>query len=221
MSNFQKTIFDLGVIYSEGPYNVIFGNKKLTEQKVKELFPYIEYISLNQKHSTNISKESQFLEISDGHQWSKTNFACGIRTADCLPLIAINHSLNQITNLHCGRKGLIDGILSEFLKISDVNSTFSFFIGPHIETYEIGQDLYEELKTRFKKYLKKENEKYYFSLSLMTKDFIVTNFKSSTIYECKIDTYINNNYWSYRKDKLTSFRNLSFAFMGSNEKSHE
>lgn len=212
--SFNKSILDYGIEYNFNNIKVIFGNKNLSLEKAQILYPKVEFIRINQKHTTTISTDNCFLDISDGHQWSKKNHTCVIRTADCLPLIAINHNLDQITNLHCGRQGLVDGILNEFLKISDTNANYSFFIGPHIETYEIGEDLYNSLKVNFAKHLYIENNKYYFSLSSYTKDFLVNHFKSYKIYECNINTYTDRDYWSYRVDKSTPFRNINFAFLG-------
>ncbi len=211
---FVKSVTDYGISYTSRPFTVVFGNKNLSEEKAEVLYPNVRFTKINQKHTIMISNEDHPLELSDGHQWTKKNSTCIIRTADCLPLIAINHDLDQITNLHCGRQGLVDGILSEFLKVADINADYSFFIGPHIETYEIGQDLFDSLKLKFSNHLYIKNDKYYFSLSSYTKEFLVNHFKSYKIYECNINTFTDKNYWSYRVDKLTPNRNINFAFLG-------
>ena len=136
-----------------------------------------------------------------------------IRTADCLPLIAIDHNQSKITNLHCGRKGLIDGILNTFVQVSDTSSPHSFFIGPHIETYEIGKELYLELKSKKISNLFTLQDKYYFSLAGLTKEFIKNHFKHYKIHETLINTLTDNSYWSYRRDKGTIDRNLSYVYI--------
>ncbi len=212
MLNFQKKVCDLGIFFEYKKIKIAFGSKALTQEKLSSLYPNVHFFNINQKHTTLISNENALLPEADGHQWIQPNTSCLIRTADCLPLIAYDHNTSQITNLHCGRKGLVDGILDQFLKITNTNSNYSFFIGPHIQTYEIGLDMYNELKDDFSDHILLKDQKYYFSLSSLVKDFLVKHFKSYKIYECGIDTFVDDNYWSYRADNKTLLRNINFAF---------
>lgn len=192
--------------------HVFFGNKKLGLNNLETKYSEMETLFLNQKHTTQIDIEPSISVSSDGYQWRKPQCMIVIRTADCLPLVAINQTKKVITNLHCGRVGLTDGILSEFLKLNNPEDDFSFFIGPHIQTYEIGYDLFKKLRNKGIGNLMVHNECYYFSLQNFTKDFIKKNFKSYEIYETNINTLDNDLYWSYRRDKETNSRNFNFAY---------
>jgi copper oxidase (laccase) domain-containing protein len=214
MYKFQTTNTELGISYKSKNINIFFGNKNLTLDKLNAHNIDVEKKFINQKHSTIIGVYPSNEEISDGYQWNQNKYAAIIRTADCLPLICVDHLNHRITNIHCGRVGLTDGILNEFLKIADTNSEFSFFIGPHIETYEIGKDLYLDLESKGIGPLNSINNKYFFSLAGFVSEFIKNNFKNFQIYQCNINTFTDNSYWSYRKDKGTISRNLSYAFFG-------
>ncbi len=192
--------------------HVYFGNKKFDSNELVGKHSHLELQFLNQQHTTNIDIEPKISEASDGYQWIKPNKAVIIKTADCLPLIVLDHTDRVITNLHCGRVGLVDGILLKFLKITNPHNSFSFFIGPHIQTYEIGRNLYLQFKEIGLDCLYTKEQSYYFSLQNFTKKFISENFKIYKIYEADINTFSNNLYWSYRKDKETKYRNFNFAY---------
>ncbi len=193
--------------------NVIFGNKNLTPQLLYSKYKNLNLQFLNQQHSTILGDPKNIPDICDGLTWIEPKYSAVIRTADCLPLIAYDHDAQQFTNLHCGRKGLVNGILNSFLKTCDPNHFFSFFIGPHIETYEIGLELYNILNADKIFGLTVIEGKYYFSLADFTKKFIASNFKKFNLYETHINTLLDPTYWSYRSDKMAPARNLSFAYI--------
>lgn len=213
MYTFQTIKSDLGIYFKSKNISVIFGHKKLTPQNLNENFKNIEFQFLNQKHTTIICSHDNLLDACDGLQWDQFNFSGVVRTADCLPLIVFDQTNLQLINLHCGRKGLVDGILDNLLELTEPDHTFSFFIGPHIETYEIGQDLYQELQSKNINSLSHIQNKYYFSLSDFTKNFITTHYTNHKIYETNINTLLNPMYWSYRANQSTPERNLSFAYI--------
>jgi hypothetical protein len=212
MYTFQTINSDFGIHYKSENISVVFGHQKLNPNNLKELFKNIEFKFLNQKHSTTICSNDNVLDVCDGLQWNQPNYSGVIRTADCLPLIVIDHTELQFFNLHCGRKGLVDGILDNLLKLTNTDHTFSFFIGPHIETYEIGLDLYNELKSKNINSLTVVHDKYFFSLADFTKKFISAHFTNYKLYEANVNTLLDPMYWSYRADKSTPERNLSFAY---------
>lgn len=212
MYPFQSKEDSQGLSFSFENYHVYFGNKNLKPEDLGNKHPSVQIQYVKQTHSTIIARYPEVKDECDGYQWDKTHFAAIIRTADCLPLIAIDHNSGQISNLHCGRVGLVNGILNEFIKNSDVNNTHSFFIGPHIMTYEIGPDLYQQLHDQGISDLEVIDGKYYFSLAKFTKIILEKHFKKSKIYECNINTLTNTSYWSYRLDKGTNNRNLSYAY---------
>lgn len=211
MQKFSKTELDYGTEYNLENVKVVFGNSKLEPNLLSANWPNINFIQLNQVHSTIITQQFVPNEPSDGHQWDDTNLAVIIKTADCVPLITYDHTSGTLTNIHCGRKGLVDGILNSFLKISSPDSEHSFFIGPHIETYEIGKDMSKDLGKYGVKGLYQKDGKHFLSLSELIKNFIANNFKHNRIYSCSINTLIDDKYWSYRRNSQTKSRNFSFA----------
>lgn len=212
MDNFIFDHSEEGCFYSDPEFEIKFYNKNIQLLNLKQKYPDIAILSINQKHTTLIAKDNHNLEICDGYSTLKSLTAVAIRTADCLPLIAIDLEEKKISSLHCGRKGLVDGILKSFKEISQPDHPHVFFIGPHIRFYEVGEEIYSEYKTKNFNGLYTEGKKFFFSLKVFTEDYLRTHFKRIKIYDCNVDTYKDNNYWSYRKDNKTSLRNLSLGF---------
>lgn len=214
MYEFQNRETSEGIHFYHQNLNVFFGNKFHKPENLTVQYPQIKFQFINQTHSTHLTSYPKVLKECDGYQWSEKNFSTIIRTADCLPLIAIDHSLQKISNLHCGRVGLVNGILNTFIENSHTDHYHSFFIGPHITTYEIGYDLFEDLKRKNIEGLEViNNDKYLFSLAQFTKNYLKQKFSSFKIYECNINTLTNDSFWSYRRDKGTIHRNLSYAYI--------
>lgn len=211
---------NLGFILEHSKFtNIIFGNKYLSAHELEYLsqtFNFKPY-TLNQKHTTKVVARQDLIDtnlVCDGVITSFTQEALVIRTADCLPLIAVSDT--SVAALHCGRKGLLDGIIKSLAHQASHVSYTHFYIGPHIhfQNYEIGKDLFTEIQNSFPQTqaLKVFNHKFCFCLKTFATEHILTHFPLAQIFELEIDTYTDQNYNSYRRDQKTLERNLSLVW---------
>lgn len=206
---FNKIENEFGLFFENSNITVFFGNKILTQELLIKKFPNTKFNLLQQKHSTIISQNNENLDTSDGHIWSDQKNSYVIMTADCVPLVVYNHTQNILCSLHCGRVGLVNGILNNFLKISNTTDYHSFFIGPHIKTYEIKNDILDKLEPLHMRNISFQKDRIYLDLEKMIDTFIFENFLNFKIYKTNIDTFTDDAFWSYRKNSLTRNRNLS------------
>lgn len=206
-----------GSILETSDHFVAFGNKNLGPDQLQNLLLHhdVRLNAMNQQHTTQISALPIDGQPCDGIFTNKSLEALVVRTADCLPLLAINE--DRIFALHCGRKGLIDGIIQNLKKnADDYKPNWTFFIGPHItpENYEIGTELTEEIRQKYPKTeaLVQISGKSCFSLKTFTLEQLAAEFTSATLLELDIDTFSDENYYSYRRDNKTPERNYSFIW---------
>lgn len=107
----------------------------------------LSFFSLNQIHSSKIVEcpdqlKPDFTKLGEGDGLTTTqaNQVLTIRTADCLPLFLVQE--NRISLLHVGYKGLLAGILDEFLKNLEPGDLY-VKIGDHIHNccFEVREDV--------------------------------------------------------------------------------
>ncbi len=149
----------------------------------------------------------------DGLYTNKANVSLRIQTADCLPVFTYNDE--HIFAVHAGWRGLASGILYK-LKKFNFNSDHKVLIGPHIKTYEVGQEVIDQIKESHNHlpenyYEPKENNKYHLKLDLLARLQLETlGFQDNQIITSTTDTLTNPNWHSYRRDAQTAGRNYSF-----------
>jgi len=110
-----------------------------------------------------ISRPGRY-EKADGLLTSR-NFALGVKTADCVPLILFEKESGLIGALHVSRLNLLEGIISQSLgpilrqvKISP--QSLAVFLGPHIRSknYDLKEGAIRKIRqTRFAQFLHKRS----------------------------------------------------------------
>ena len=179
-------------------------NKKVGVQKT---------IFLRQVHSNKISHINS-IKKSDGIIINQKNIAIALKTADCVPLLLFDDVTKTIGALHVGSKGAYRGIvengIEEFKKFGSKNLYVA--IGPSIswESYEVQDDF---LKLFRREYFHFIDDKKYFDLKKCIKDKIYEfkkDFMKIVIDDVMIDTFKTNEFHSYRREKKTPLRNVSY-----------
>lgn len=214
---FSNAETQMGHLLEINSYSIIFGNKNFNFDQL------LDYANTNQLHTSFMNQQHTDIVLStplsgsivcDGLQTASSSEALVVRTADCLPLVAISNT--DIAILHCGRKGLLGGILSQLYSKSLQTPYHSFYIGPHIhaQSYEIGSSLFQEIQQSYpqSQALQILNKKYCLCLSTFTREQVQAHFPLAQIFELKIDTFTDQNYNSYRRDQQTRERNLSLVW---------
>lgn len=81
----------------------------------------------------------------------ETNVGCGVRTADCIPVLIADPVTGRVGAAHAGWRGLVAGVLEQTVQrvaASDIRRLVAA-VGPHIETtaFEVSEDVATELRS--------------------------------------------------------------------------
>jgi hypothetical protein len=111
----------------------------------------LTFRSLNQVHGTIIARDVGHQEPlapieADAHLSAQMNLALCIRTADCLPLLAVDLRTGRFGAAHAGWRGLAAGLprlfVQQFLQLGSRPGDLCLFVGPHIRkaSFDIKDD---------------------------------------------------------------------------------
>lgn len=182
-------------------------------------FKLNSYSEFNQTHGVlvnghDISKKDEF----DGFITKQKNHAFAIKTADCIPLILWDQNKELLCGLHCGWKGLNQGIIGRILQENNHKNLTEAYIGPHIseEHFEVKQDLIKkflEAGNDIRPYLTRSRNKIFMDLRQFCVDElhdygieILTNFVPCSFTE-------NDHFFSWRREPGSPFRNFTIAWL--------
>lgn len=158
-----------------------------------------------QDHGTSIhtlTRENVGLPFShcDGVYTELENTWIGSLTADCPILIIMGQS--ECAVVHSGWRGTKSGIWEQALRaFSTSRESLRVMIGPHImgESYEVQSDFLEHFP---KEYFTFRHERIFFSLTqVLLHDLIALWIKREHIFIDTHDTFLSNNFHSYRREK--------------------
>jgi len=167
----------------------------------------------NQVHGTHaelVNKKDQIIKINADALITKTNqIALGILTADCAPLLIVDKNKKIISNIHCGWKGTLNGIIEntihKMIELGASRRNLIAAIGPCIslKSYQVKNDFVDNFKIiekNIENYFIFHNDKsIFFDLPLYIKTKLLKN-GLDNIFALDIDTYSNEkNFFSYRK----------------------
>ena len=89
----------------------------------------------------------------------KSKIGYCVTTADCLPILFCSTDGNYFGGIHCGRRGLFNGIIENLLEIIKNKGEFMFLFCPSIcaEHYEVDENIFLLIKIQifFYKIIKK------------------------------------------------------------------
>ncbi len=188
----------------------IIKNRKL----VKSLIGLDKLFFINQIHSNKVfflenkKQLSSKLDV-DGVVTNLKNIGLSVLTADCAPIFFLDLSSDIIAACHAGWRGALNGIIEntidKMIEIGSLRKNIHAIIGPTIQqhSYEIGNDLAIQIKCTKEYKLKKKiliekSKKIYFNLPLFIKHKLNLN-EINNIVDFEIDTYLNKNFFSYRR----------------------
>lgn len=208
-------------------YTIFFGNRNCSLEMLYSIIPK-PIAFLKQTHST-LLVESNYNSLlneskpeADAHYCKDDRLAIGIITADCIPLLGYDKHTDAIFALHAGWRGLANQIISKSLSTIHQYLTVktNFFIGPHIQknSFEVDSDVvdaFHKIGYVDQKYVchsPKNDSKFIIDLNLVAHKEIYTSHPVSNIWNSGIDTFIDNTYFSWRRERRTGLRNYSVIF---------
>jgi len=205
-----------------------FGTKHWREQdfqRVQELKDF-RLLFLRQIHSDRIHviEEIPFGTLTgDALVTRKKGVLLIIKTADCLPVLMVDKKQKAVAAIHCGWKSTSKGLIQKVVKKMEEHfgcdsCTLLVAMGPCIgqSCYEVGEDVRQEFERNglslepFQLH-PFQRERYFLDLKranrLQLVDVGVNESKISTVGLC---THCEDDLFSYRRDKKSSGRMLSF-----------
>ena len=156
------------------------------------------------------------LADADGLVSQLNKCVLAVRTADCLSVFFYDMKRDVIGVCHAGWKGTKEQINVKVLNslkdnfgsnVKDVRVAF----GPCIRTksYEVGKEFMEH----FPQEVKNTDGKFYFDLAgANRRQLLQCGVLADNITDCGIDTFADQNYFSYRKEGQSAGRILSIIY---------
>ncbi len=175
-----------------------------------------EPIWLNQTHSTKVVeiKRPQDLKDvnADGSYTMLTGVPCAVLTGDCLPLLLCDSKGSIVAAVHCGWRGIAQGIIENALKQVGLYAEGEIlaWLGPAIgqSKYEVGEDFREpflkhDLRASIA-FKKTDNQgKWLADINELAKQRLQES-GVTAIYGGDLCTYTDPmRFYSYRRDKDT------------------
>jgi YfiH family protein len=203
----------LGFELQTNSHVIFFGKKTATLENLQQHWPQFIFRQIKQTHSDILIKSvnnSENIE-ADAHATSERNLALVIRTADCIPALIYDENKSIALAIHAGWRGVQNQITAKAIGALNLSEQLKLYVGPHIQqpSFECGQDVFDLLKPTAKDYFKK-SDKYFVDLKNILVKQVKSFAKNPNVVFLDKDTLVEQNFSSYRREKNSSGRNLSF-----------
>jgi len=205
-----------------------FFDKWTTVNDLKNLYKDSLIYSVHQTHSNicyEINRNDDPLKVlkieADAMIEHDTSGVLYVKTADCLPILIYSKKLNCVAAVHAGWRGILNEVLSVCLKKIKSKyenlKDFEMHIGPHIQqsSFEVEEDVFIKFQKLAEKYSLaefyfKQADKYFIDLQKFAiQQGIIEGLAKESILTSEVDTKVDMNYHSFRRDKQMSGRNIS------------
>ena len=207
------------VIALKGKKILSKANEKNRKKILNKLFNLKSYTDFNQNHGINIFNHDEGDQKNyDGFLLTEKKKAMGLKTADCIPLFLWNKKVDKVFGLHCGWKGIINGIIEKVLSSDNGKDLAYAFLGPHVSqaNFEVRKDLISNLERAnfdISKALVKKKQCFYLSLRELCRQKLnnfsveIINKKSECSYEKE------DKLFSLRRAKAKTSNNITFTWL--------
>ncbi len=205
-------------------------NREKSKENLLNFFhgKFKKIYTLHQTHSDQIinldeMKEDGFIPSSDSIITSKRNILIGVLTADCVPILLFDPTQNIIAAVHAGWKGLLNRILIKTVEKmkTDFNvneKNIYSVLGPCIGKccYEVENDLYSNFLSEFKDFQMSNfasvtPKKIFLDLgNIAFQQLLAVGLIADNVELMRICTKCDKRFFSYRRDRFSSGRQLSF-----------
>ncbi len=208
---------NLGLNTKDSIENVL-QNRNLFLNSFEEPF---ELFSLEQTHSSTIidldSSPKLVMGVGDGFITTQKNKIISVTTADCGNVVITDKTNSIIGVFHAGWRGLQNGIITkgidlikEKLVTKNIDPELIAYAGPMItvKNYEVKEEFFSYFD---EKYIIKKDDKLFFDTEEKLFD-ILKESGVKEIYFSNIDTFDNDDFFSYRRNNSTG-RTLTFVVL--------
>lgn len=187
---------------------------------------YAEYLTraawAQQVHGNTIAVVSQFAkryDAVDGLVSTTSGGSLLIRTADCLPILLFDPSRNLIAAIHAGWRGLTLNIIAAGVAtmrgLGGKTRNIVAVIGPHIGSccYSVSRDRVKRFTEKgfaLKHITRQSRELLYLNLTVIARQQLEeAGIAQGRIEALKVCTHCDRRFYSYRRERKNTGRNLS------------
>lgn len=198
---------NLGIHVGDNP-DTVWKNRKHLEARLT--LPG-EPVWLNQVHGTDvlcIGRCRPALPTADAVWTDQTGCVLAVMTADCLPVLLASKSGDVVAAVHCGWRGLLDGILQKTVKSLPVNpSQVLAWLGPAIGplNFEVGVEVRDAFISNDEKFdecfvvSRQADNKYYADIFKLGRRCLHAA-GVHDVFGGGVCTVQDRNYFSHRRD---------------------
>ncbi|ETO91411.1 MAG: smr domain protein [Candidatus Xenolissoclinum pacificiensis L6] len=210
--------------------HIILGNIVRDKKTISEIVSYYlhtdKVCTLQQRHTNkvfilNSASECDHEIHADAIVTNILSIPIVVYTADCVPIFFADVQKGVIAICHAGWRGTLNGIIENTVDTmkhlgSNIHD-IKVLIGPSIQqhSYEVQKDFYDTFLNESKynnKFFKTKDNAMFFDLV----GYAIHRLRSLSIqciYDCKINTYSNFNFASFRKNKHLDLINLGIMML--------
>ena len=146
--------------------------------------------------------------VADASYTDLAGRVCVVMTADCLPVLLCNQQGTEVAAAHAGWRGLCDGVIeASVAKFASKPSELIAYLGPAIgpSAFEVGADVRAAFMAKdpnAESCFIARGDKYLADIIGLAK-LRLKQLGITQIYSADICTVLNQDYFSYRRDKIT------------------
>lgn len=222
----------LGHVFEDARITAFFGQRGADREALSLAFPDYTLSSLKQTHSDTIVSAASVIRsgepvAADAQYTNERRVALCIRTADCVPVLIHDPDSDYIAAIHAGWRGVANSIViktAQLLKSKGSTdlSRARAWVGPHIMTFEVGDDVAAILEARFDAVRGFSNEttaivqppgstkKHIDLLRIVRAQLTSAGIERERTLELAIDTTQSMAHESFRRDREKGGRQTSF-----------
>jgi len=208
---FKET--ELGFCFQGKNHFVFFGKKNCTIEDLKSAYPHFQFRQTQQTHSDILIESIPTSENTeaDAHFTTQENVALIVRTADCIPALVYEPNSGIILAVHAGWRGVENKILLKSLMHLNIKKNLIVYFGPHIlqNSFQVDLEVKNKLEPESHQFFQKDNKFYIDLKSILTQQ--LHSFVECKLNSLELDTLTDHRLHSFRRDKESSGRNLSFV----------
>lgn len=146
--------------------------------------------------------------VADASYTDLAGRVCVVMTADCLPVLLCNQQGTEVAAAHAGWRGLCDGVIeASVAKFASKPSELIAYLGPAIgpRAFEVGAEVRAAFMAKdpnAENCFIARGDKYLADIIGLAK-LRLRQLGITQIYSADICTVLNQDYFSYRRDKIT------------------
>ncbi len=174
-------------------------------------------ITLTQIHSflvLNVTQSGQEFPPADALVTNKAGLNLTLKTADCAPVLLADPEHHVIGAAHAGWKGAFKGVVEQtilaMIRLGASIENIRAAIGPciHADSYPISEEMKMLFSANAHPYFKQGRDQEHFDLPAYVK-YRLQEAGVRQIDQIDVDTYVDVNYNSYRRDPTDPARQYS------------